>query len=295
MRLYVMSLIAIALALPNVAFGQDRQTGRETSREQRREYREVAKVEVEDPADFGKERGEPIFSGPQPGEAIPDFKIIAVGGEKDGEEISPLAEIQDKPTILYLGGHLRGIHAVLKAVQVIESECEQDLHVVFVILDSDKQRIKQLQPVFQSWAGLPLDALGYCEAGSDGPATLGLDRNMQTTIILAKDGKVSRNFVFPQGMVYADPHVLGGLAELIARDRDDVAQWLTKAAEESSRESMQAKRRDGTGRQATFMRQLSALVEAGKLTREEAGELFQAAFGSQREERSESGRDRNRE
>ena len=52
------------------------------------------------------------------------------------------------------------------------------------------------------------------------------------TIILAKDGKVTHNFVFPQSMLYPDPHFLGAIAQVIGEERETVEKWLNEAEPE---------------------------------------------------------------
>ena len=45
-------------------------------------------------------------------------------------------------------------------------------------------------------------------------------------ILVAKDGKVVRNFVCPSPVFAADSHVLGGVAEIIGKDRQTVIDWF---------------------------------------------------------------------
>ena len=103
-------------------------------------------------------------------------------------------------------------------------------------------------------------------------------------MILAKNGKVTRNFVFRQGMLLADPHVLGGIAELLDEDQETVAGWLNEANAEAaptrmSRENAEDPQAAG---KSALREKLGELIRAGKLTREEAGEVYQAAFPSRR-------------
>ena len=124
--------------------------------------------------------------------------------------------------------------------------------------------------------------------GRDGPGAYGLNRTVSQTVILSKGGKVTHNFVFPQGSLYADPHVLGGVAELIEVEREKLAAWLNEAPVASVRMSRPpAMQRDaGRSRDAVpassgkvaLREKLGKLVAADRLTREEAMELFQAAF-----------------
>ena len=141
-----------------------------------------------------------------------------------------------------------------------------------------------------------IDVVAVSQGGRDGPGAYGLNRTISQTIILARDGKVTRNFVFPEPLLYADPHVMGGIAELIGEQRETVAVWLNEAA---AGERPRAGG-DRARRQRALGGKLRGLVEAGKLTREEAGELYRAAFperkpagsGGNRKSRERDRRDR---
>ena len=125
-----------------------------------------------------------------------------------------------------------------------------------------------------------LSRWGVSKDGRDGPGAYGLNRNVSMTVIVAKDGKVTRNFVFPQSMLYPDPHVLGALAEVLGEKRETMSAWLNEAPKEDvamRRRGDAAKDAPAAG-QAELRRRLGAMVRANKLTREEAGELYLAAF-----------------
>ena len=125
---------------------------------------------------------------------------------------------------------------------------------------------------------LGTDSISLSKDGRDGPGAYGLNRTVSQTIILAKDGKVTRNFVFPQGMLYADPHVMDGIAELIGEDSETVAGWLAEAAEGDARMRMRRGDDRESAAKAAFGEKLGEFVKAGKITREEAGELYRIAF-----------------
>ena len=76
--------------------------------------------------------------------------------------------------------------------------------------------------------------------------------------------------------------MLGGIAELIGEDRETVAAWLNESTESDA----QMRMRRGDDPQAAAKRalreKLGRFVKAGKLTREEADDLYQAAFPERR-------------
>jgi hypothetical protein len=121
-----------------------------------------------------------------------------------------------------------------------------------------------------------IDLIAISKDGRDGPGAYGLNRTVSQTIILAKDGKVTRNFVFPQGLLQSDPHLMGGIAELIGEERETVARWLAGAAEGDAR--MRRNDDPQSAAKAAFREKLGEFVKDGKITREDAGELYRAAF-----------------
>ena len=257
------------------ASGQERET------RERREYGR-GKLAVKDPADF-KTGVKQIFSGPQPGEKLPAFKVTSLAGDNKGKELDPITLAGDHPHILIVqdegGVGIRGLFGVVDATRKIDRKTEQDLQIACVFLCDDVETItSRFAKVFPGLRERGIDLIAVSKDGRDGPGVYGLNRTVSQTIILAKDGKVTRNFVFPQGTLYTDPHVMGGIAELIGEDRETVAGWLAEAAEGDARMRTRGGDDPQAVAKAALREKLGKFVEAGKITREEAGELYQAAF-----------------
>ena len=297
------SAIAFTLValLCSTSYAQEQETrereGQRGGERARREYGR-GRLAVEDPAGF-KTEGKQIFSGPQPGEKLPAFKATSLAGDSKGKELDPIALADDNPQILFFqdegGVGIRGLYGVVDAISKIDRKTDEDLHIACVFLSDDTEKVNPFAGVFSALLLRGVDVITVSKDGRDGPGAYGLNRTVSQTIILAKDGKVTRNFVFPQGMLYADPHVMGGIAELIGEERETVAAWLNEAV---GNERMRAGG-DLARRQTVFGERIRALVEAGKLTREEAGELYRIAFpengrGETRPQRERENRERER-
>ena len=187
-------------------------------RQKRRRY-DQKKISVKDPAGF-KAEGEQVFSGPQPGEKMPGLKAASLAGADKGKEIDPVAVAAGKLQVLFFqdesGVAIRGLFGVVDAIGKIDRKTDKDLHVACVFLSDDPDAItSRFGRVFPRLREQGIDIIAASKDGRDGPGAYGLNRTVSQTIILAKNGKVTRNFVFPQGMLYPDPHVMGGIAELI--------------------------------------------------------------------------------
>ncbi|HIK96474.1 MAG TPA: hypothetical protein EYG03_31415 [Planctomycetes bacterium] len=283
------SAIALTLMalLTSGSLAQERET-RERTRERQRSgegERRVygrGKLAVKDPAGFRTE-GKQIFSGPQPGETLPAFKATSLAGDNKGKELDPIELARNNPQILLFqdesGVAIRGLFGVVDAIRKIDRKTEQDLHIACVFLCDDAETItSRFARIFPGLRERGIDLIAVSKDGRDGPGAYGLNRTISQTIILAKDGKVTRNFVFPQGLLQSDPHVMGGIAELIDEERETVAGWLAEAAESDARMRTRGGDDPQAVAKAALREKLGKFVVAGKITREEAGELYQAAF-----------------
>jgi hypothetical protein len=264
--------------------------GERDRREYRPEERDRRKLGVEDPAGF-KTEGKQIFSGPQPGEKLPAFKATSLAGDEKGKELDPITSAGNKLQVLFFQDEsrvaIRGLFSVMDAISKIERKTDKDLQIACVFLIDDADSInKGFARGFPRLLERGIDVIAVSQDGRDGPGAYGLNRTISQTIILARDGKVTRNFVFPEPLLYGDPHVLGGVAELIGEKRETVAAWLNEAAA-SERPRAGG---DRARRQRALGGKLRGLVEAGKLTREEAGELYRAAFPERKPARDDGNR-----
>lgn len=246
---------------------------------ERREYGR-GKIAVKDPAEFNKD-GKKIFSGPQSGEKLPAFNARSLAGDSKGKELDPIELAGKKPQIILFqdesGVAIRGLFGVADAIKKIDRRTELDLQIACVFLVDDVETISgRYAKLFPRMRERGIDLILASKDGRDGPGAYGLNRTVSQTIILARDGKVTRNFVFPQGLLYADPHVMGGIAELVGEERETVSGWLAEAAEEDSR--MRRTEDPQAEAKAAFREKLGEFVKAGKINREEAGELYQSAF-----------------
>ena len=291
---------SIVMMLGTLSFSQEietperkqQPTGERRRDEGRRRYQRD-KVTVKDPTEF-KTEGKQIFSGPQAGEKLPKCKAIGLAGENKGKEFDPTAPGADGLQVIIFedesGVAIRGLFGVSDAVGKINRKSKKDIHTAVVFLSDDEQKINQFARVFPRLLERGVDSISFSQDGRDGPGAYGLDRTVSQTVILAKKGKVVRNFAFPQGMLYADAHLLGGIAELVGEDRETVAAWLAEGGERDERMRMRGGDGKATGPKAAdvkaaFREKLREFVEAGKLNREEAGELYKAAFPEREQQR----------
>lgn len=209
-------------------------------------------VEVRDPREFNRTQEKTVFSGPQPGEQLPDFEAITLNGPKPGQRVNPVKEALGKPLVLVFQDHTgvarKGLFLLGPVLKVIKRQSKADVAASVVFLGDDPAGLDPRE-VDELGKRNGLYSFAYSEAGRDGPGSYGLDRNVAMTIIVADaDGKVQHNFAFVQPMLYPDPHVVGALAEAVNQDLETVTKWLKYDAgdEEHRKDKSTMKSRSST-------------------------------------------------
>ena len=212
-------------------------------------------VQVKDPSGFHTAQEEPVYSGPQPGERLPAFIVRGLSGEFEDQSFDPSVHAEDGLSIFVFqdenGVGFRGLIDLARKLEVIRGELDEELFFLSVFLSDDPmQLMRSIRPILEY---IPDGyVVGISGDGRDGPGNLGLNRNMAMTILLVKDAQIVHNFTFPQSMLRADPHVLGGIADLIGQDSATVAAWLEEA--ESERMQMRMERDESVSREEIVRR-----------------------------------------
>ena len=184
----------------------DRTPGRGDRGTQQR-YRNGRKVEVKDPAQFK-----------------------TAGGKQVDKVFDPISLAGGKTQVLIFmdenGVGIRGLFGTAKFLSQIVEKSNKEIQLSAVLLGDDPARLSQFGKRFGG--RLSGVQMGASKDGRDGPGALGLNRTISMTVVVARDGKVTHNFVFPQSMLYPDPHVLGAIAGVIGQKRETVAKWLNE-------------------------------------------------------------------
>jgi Ca2+-binding EF-hand superfamily protein len=181
-------------------------------------------LDVKDPAEF--RIGDPVYSGPQPGEQLRGFPVTRRTRSGRDEDFDPVALAAGKPHFLMFVDDMdlgEDISAWAK-VREIHQNSRTGLAATAVILGHERATgsfFNLLSTMFQ---------IGYAPEGRDGPGAYGLDRNIRMTILITDaKGKVLYNFPFRQPPVdFPDPAVMGALAEVVGEDRETVEAWINE-------------------------------------------------------------------
>lgn len=160
---------------------------------------------------------EPVFSGPQPGEALPALQARGVFDQKAGKATELVPENCQNPILIVFVHELtRPSVAVTRAVMnYAATRAEDGLRTAIVFLFDDLTEGTQI--LKRARHALPnKTAIAISPEGKEGPGSYGLNRNVTLTVLVADKGKVAANFALVQPSVQADvPKVLESLVAVI--------------------------------------------------------------------------------
>jgi hypothetical protein len=146
-----------------------------------------------------------VFSGPQPGEQIPGFAIQGVRGDEAGKSIDLVGQAKRGPLlIVFFHERSRPAFGLANTVaRFAETKAEKGLISGIVFLTADATETENWLKAVN--ANLPKKTqIGISPDGLEGPGTLGLNRNVALTVIVANEEKVTANFALRQPSVDVD-------------------------------------------------------------------------------------------
>jgi len=157
---------------------------------------------------------DPVFSGPQVGEALPAFEVTSLAGESAGEVFNPVSDAKGQPIVLVFIHELtRPGFGLMRAVTKFSAErIDKGMNVAVVFLTDDATETakwaKNVQRLFSENV-----KYGMFMKGKEGPGSYGLNRNVIVTVLVADQGKVTGNFALVQPQLQVDgPAILASVA-----------------------------------------------------------------------------------
>ena len=164
--------------------------------------------------EIAKKLSDPVFSGPQVGEALPDFKITSLVGDVEGKVLNPVADAKGQPIVLVFIHELtRPGFGLMRAVTKFSAERkDKGMNVAVVFLTDDATATakwsKNVQRLFSENV-----QYGMFMDGKEGPGSYGLNRNVIVTVLVGKEEKVTGNFALVQPQLQVDgPAILESIA-----------------------------------------------------------------------------------
>jgi len=167
-----------------------------------------------------------LYSGPQPGEKTTGFKVIEIGGARDGAERDPIADNAGAPTALvFIHQAERSLVPLLRVIEQYDIERQDRIKTEVVFLTPD--RLAGEQRVRAANGSLKLKTrVGLSPDGLEGPGNYGLNKDCLMTIVTARDNKVVANFALVQPGIADAPQVVAALAKTCGDDNPPTAEAL---------------------------------------------------------------------
>lgn len=132
------------------------------------------------------------FSGPQPGEKTPGFKVFDVASRQETDYIE---EGKGAPVVLVFIHELtRPGGALMRALdEVGRIKQARGLRTLFVSLSEDRDGAERHLPLVVRSLNLKCP-MGISLDGKEGPGAYGLNREVMLTILVARENRVAANF-----------------------------------------------------------------------------------------------------
>ena len=159
---------------------------------------------------------DPVFSGPQAGEKIANFKARVLFGDLAGKEIDLLEKAGGKPVLFIFVNELtRPSNALTQALMRYVEQHPQDLYGSLIFLSDDPTATEAR--LTRARRALPKKApVAISLDGKEGPGAYGINRNVTLTILFAKDGKVVSNFALISPNLQSDmPKILKPVVKVV--------------------------------------------------------------------------------
>ena len=157
---------------------------------------------------------DPVFSGPQVGEALPGFKVTSLVGELEGKVFDPVADAKGQPIVLVFVHELtRPGFGLMRAVTKFSAERkDKGMRVAVVFLTDDATATAKWSKNVQRILSDDVQ-YGMFTEGKEGPGAYGLNRNVIVTVLVGNQGKVTGNFALVQPQLQVDgPAILESVA-----------------------------------------------------------------------------------
>jgi hypothetical protein len=187
------------------------------SQEQRPEKRPEQRGAREDtPAKFTDDK-EPIFSGPQTGEPLPELPVWELSAKDEPSKKVDLSKLNaDSPiAVLFLQEKSRPAFQLARIMSTfLEQKKESKLQFYIVVLTDDRSSSEKWLGQIRHYMSEQTH-FAVADGGLEGPGALGLNRLVALTVLIAKEQKVTANFALTQVTAAIDgPPILKAMNEL---------------------------------------------------------------------------------
>lgn len=160
---------------------------------------------------------EPIFSGPQPGEPLPELPVWEVVAKDEPSQKVDLSKLSAETpvAIIFMHEKSRSAFQLARIVSTfLESKTESKLKFYIVVLTDDRSSSEKWLGQIRHYMS-EATHFAVADGGIEGPGALGLNRLVSLTVLVANEQKVTANFALTQVTDATDgPPILKAINEL---------------------------------------------------------------------------------
>lgn len=160
---------------------------------------------------------ETVYSGPQPGEKLPPFKVLKVVGTPQPQE-ETLTPGEAPVVLVFWHGIERSILPLVRVVDQYASERTGKLQLHHIVLYADRLEGEKRVPLVQQSLRLG-SPLVLSPDGIEGPGSYGLNKKCLLTILVGKGGKTTASFALVQPGFTDAPKILKALSEALGEPK----------------------------------------------------------------------------
>lgn len=166
------------------------------------------------------------FSGPQPGEPLPGFTVLAATGPHAGREVDYVAEFGDAPTLLLFMRDIdRNVYRTIWPCERYAAG-RPDLKMLVVYLAADRVEGERKMAAVARSLSLRVPTAASID-GVEGPGAYGLNKEVAVTAMVAHHGKVLYNRAIVQPGASEAQKIIAELVKLVGgRVPSDL--WLAR-------------------------------------------------------------------
>ncbi len=177
------------------------------------------------------------FSGPQPGEPLPEFPIRLVldptsqpPGTRVGQDVDAAQLAGDRPLLLIVMHQLTRPNLLLTRTALdYVADHQPQLVGCLVLLGPDPVTLSQ--QLERASGAMPQGvAVGYSRDGLEGPGSYGFHREVQMTVLLASEGEVRHNLAIVDANLPTElPKILQPAARLVGGNPPPIERLIQRA------------------------------------------------------------------
>jgi len=155
-----------------------------------------------------------LYSGPQVGEKLPALKIGLAYGPDSGQVVDLVELARQRPSLIVIvNGSNRPAAGLTRSLMNFSEMYSDQYFAGVVYLDADRPAAEKYLRAAPNWWSVAAP-IGVSIDGAEGPGSYGLNRNVNVTVLVADQGRVTANHPLIQPSLTDIPKILADVNKL---------------------------------------------------------------------------------